>query len=73
MAKKIVKPKTLADLEHNDCRWPSGDPKDPAFHFCGAEKLAGRPYCQAHWEMAFQPSRSREAGATFIPPIRRAA
>jgi GcrA cell cycle regulator len=63
MAQKQIKQKTLATLEQNDCRWPIGDPRDPAFHFCGAHKLAGRPYCQAHWKMAFQPSRSRQAPA----------
>jgi GcrA cell cycle regulator len=73
MAKTQVKQKTLANLEQNDCRWPIGDPKDPAFHFCGAQKLAGRPYCQAHWQMAFQPSRSRGAGPRVFAPLPRAA
>ena len=71
--KKPVQQKTLATLEQNDCRWPIGDPKDPAFHFCGAHKLAGRPYCQEHWQMAFQPSRSREARPAFVVPLHRAA
>jgi hypothetical protein len=71
--KKPVQQKTLANLEQNDCRWPIGDPKDPAFHFCGARKLDGRPYCQAHWQMAFQPSGSRAARPAFTVPLRRAA
>ena len=71
--KKQVQQKTLAALEQNDCRWPIGDPKDPAFHFCGARKLDGRPYCQAHWQMAFQPARSREAAPAPLLPLRRAA
>jgi GcrA cell cycle regulator len=73
MAKKQAKQKTLANLEQNDCRWPIGDPKDPDFHFCGAQKLAGRPYCQAHWQMAFQPPRSRQAAPVPMPNLRRAA
>ncbi len=73
MAKRYVKHKTLADLEANDCRWPIGDPKDAAFHFCGEPKLAERSYCEAHWQMAFQPSRSRETGRTAIAPFLRAA
>ena len=37
--------KTVATFQRNDCRWPIGDPKHPDFHFCGAPKLPGRPYC----------------------------
>lgn len=73
MAKKPASPKTLATLEQNDCRWPIGDPKDAAFHFCGEQKLTGRPYCQAHWQMAFQPSRSREVRMPSFAPLPRAA
>ena len=66
MAKKPMQQKTLATLQQNDCRWPIGDPKDAEFHFCGAPKLAGRPYCQAHWQMAFQPGRSRQAAPGVV-------
>src|SRR5262245_65191596 len=30
------RPKTLVDLESDDCRWPLGDPRQPNFHFCGS-------------------------------------
>jgi GcrA cell cycle regulator len=74
MAKKQIKPKTLANLEQSDCRWPIGDPKAPDFHFCGAPKLPGRPYCQTHWQMAFQPARPRErAPGVITPSLPRAA
>jgi GcrA cell cycle regulator len=43
------------------CSWPMGDPKQPGFHFCGQEALAGRPYCAAHCSMAYQ--RKSEAAA----------
>lgn len=43
------------------CSWPVGDPKQPGFHFCGQEALAGRPYCAAHCSMAYQ--RKSEAAA----------
>ena len=65
MAKKLkktskpTKPKTLLDLERIDCRWPIGEPRQPDFHFCGAPQVAGRPYCDLHWRMAFQPARPR--------------
>jgi GcrA cell cycle regulator len=43
------------------CSWPMGDPKQPGFHFCGEEAVAGRPYCAAHCSMAYQ--RKSEAAA----------
>ena len=72
MAKKQTQ-KTVATLERHDCRWPIGDPRDADFHFCGERSVAGRPYCQRHWRMAFQPPRSREARSVAIMPARRAA
>ena len=67
------KQKTVATLEQHDCRWPVGDPKGAAFHFCGERSLAGRPYCELHWRMAFQPPKPREARSVVIVPARRAA
>lgn len=70
MAKKL---KTMSNLEQNECRWPIGDPRHEDFHFCGARQLAGRPYCEVHWRLSFQPSRPRYAQPAPIPPARRAA
>jgi GcrA cell cycle regulator len=66
-AKRTNKPKALLDLERNDCRWPIGEPRHPDFHFCGAPRLADRPYCALHWGMAFQPPRSRHQPPASIP------
>lgn len=58
----IVLPARLADrasrspvgeailaLRHGDCRWPIGDTRgDPAFRFCCARALPGKPYCEEH-------------------------
>jgi hypothetical protein len=71
MAKK-QKQKTVVTLERHDCRWPIGDPKDADFHFCGERSLAGRPYCELHWRMAFQPPKSRDSRSVVVP-TRRAA
>jgi GcrA cell cycle regulator len=58
---KIAKTiKTVATLEANDCRWPIGDPRHADFHFCGAQKSAGRPYCEHHWHLSFTPARPRQ-------------
>ena len=73
MTKKV---KTLNDLEVNDCRWPVGDPRQAGFHFCGAQKTAGRPYCEQHWQMSFDATKSRARGVptrVALPAARRAA
>jgi GcrA cell cycle regulator len=72
-ASKPTKPKTLLNLEKNDCRWPIGEPRQPDFHFCGAPQVSGRPYCELHWRMAFQPSRPRhQQPAPTLPGLRAA-
>ncbi|MDH5722236.1 MAG: GcrA family cell cycle regulator [Alphaproteobacteria bacterium] len=45
---------SLMDLKPRACRWPEGDPKEDDFGFCGAESLAGLPYCQEHAQLAYQ-------------------
>jgi GcrA cell cycle regulator len=60
--KKAAQPKRLLDLGPDDCRWPIGEPRSPDFHFCGKPHAPGRPYCEHHWEMAFQPPRPRNHG-----------
>jgi GcrA cell cycle regulator len=45
--------KTVATLEEASCRWPIGDPQHADFHFCGADKVPGLPYCEAHCAHAF--------------------
>jgi hypothetical protein len=40
--------RALLDLDRNTCRWPVGDPAGSAFFFCGAQPLAGKPYCARH-------------------------
>ena len=56
---RVPKPKTLLDLAPGDCRWPIGEPKHEDFHFCGKAQAPGRPYCEHHWSLAFQPPRPR--------------
>lgn len=59
MTKKVSKIKTLVDLEACDCRWPIGDPRQPGFHFCGAQQVLGRPYCKDHWQQSFDAAKPR--------------
>ena len=41
------------------CLWPTGDPGDGDFHFCGGETVTGRPYCPEHCARAYLP-RTRD-------------
>lgn len=54
----------MMDLQPRMCRWPSGDPKEEGFGFCGARTIAGIPYCAEHAKLAYQPAtRNRLLGA----------
>ena len=35
------------------CQWPIGDPQEKDFHFCEADTVAGKPYCQSHCDVAY--------------------
>lgn len=50
---------TLMELTERTCKWPIGDPATDRFWFCGLPSQAGKPYCEAHVSVAFQPMSSR--------------
>lgn len=54
-AKKI----SVMELTEKTCKWPIGDPATEEFWFCGLPSKAGKPYCEAHVGVAFQPMSSR--------------
>ncbi|WP_420862857.1 GcrA family cell cycle regulator [Algirhabdus cladophorae] len=54
-AKKI----SLMELTERTCKWPVGDPATEDFWFCGLAVQPGKPYCEAHVGVAFQPMSSR--------------
>ena len=54
-AKKI----SLLELTERTCKWPVGDPATEDFWFCGLPSQAGKPYCEAHVGVAFQPMSQR--------------
>ncbi len=56
---KIAKRIDLLDLTERTCKWPIGDPTEDDFAFCGLEAVPGKPYCQYHVAVAFQPMSSR--------------
>ncbi len=56
---KKAKKLTLMQLTERTCKWPIGDPATDDFYFCGHPVQAGKPYCETHVAVAFQPMSSR--------------
>ena len=50
---------TLMELTERTCKWPIGDPATDDFWFCGLPSQPGKPYCDAHVGVAFQPMSAR--------------
>ena len=50
---------SLMELTERTCKWPIGDPATDKFWFCGLPSVAGKPYCEAHVGVAFQPMSAR--------------
>ena len=56
---------SLMQLSERTCKWPVGDPATDDFWFCGLPAVPGKPYCETHVAVAFQPMsarRDRRAG-----------
>jgi GcrA cell cycle regulator len=56
---KKAKRLTLMQLTERTCKWPVGDPATDDFWFCGLPAAPGKPYCDTHVSVAFQPMSSR--------------
>lgn len=56
---KKAKRLSLMELTERTCKWPVGDPATEDFWFCGLPVQQGKPYCEAHVGVAFQPMSSR--------------
>jgi GcrA cell cycle regulator len=50
---------SLMELTERTCKWPVGDPATDDFWFCGLPSQTGKPYCEAHVGVAFQPMSAR--------------
>ncbi len=55
----IEQRRTILTLTEFTCKWPIGDPGSDDFYFCGAPCDIGKPYCEAHAQLAYQPSNDR--------------
>jgi len=40
-------------LPSKPCLWPIGEPKASNYRSCGADGVPGRPYCEAHCQVAY--------------------
>ncbi len=56
---KSAKKLSLMELTERTCKWPVGDPATEDFWFCGLPVQSGKPYCEAHVGVAFQPMSAR--------------
>ncbi|MCC5988075.1 MAG: GcrA cell cycle regulator [Pararhodobacter sp.] len=56
---KSARKLSLMELTERTCKWPIGDPATDDFWFCGLPVKPGKPYCEAHVSVAFQPMQSR--------------
>lgn len=56
---KTARKLSLLELTERTCKWPIGDPATEEFWFCGLPVKPGKPYCEAHVSVAFQPMSSR--------------
>lgn len=56
---KKAKKLSVMELTEKTCKWPVGDPATEDFWFCGLPAQAGKPYCEAHVGVAFQPMSAR--------------
>lgn len=63
----------LTALCAHHCRWPIGDPQEPAFGFCGHPRAGEGPYCAGHDREAHQPfgARSPKTPAQLARSLRR--
>ncbi|MDO5622155.1 MAG: GcrA family cell cycle regulator [Paracoccus sp. (in: a-proteobacteria)] len=50
---------SLMELTERTCKWPIGDPATDKFWFCGLPSAPGKPYCETHVAVAFQPASAR--------------
>ena len=48
-----------ANTGNTPCCWPIGDPGTAGFRFCEAPALIGKPYCDAHAQLAYVRARHR--------------
>ncbi|HHI88992.1 MAG TPA: GcrA cell cycle regulator [Hellea balneolensis] len=64
---------TILTITEHLCKWPLGDPTSADFRFCGRSTNKGEPYCKAHAQLAYQPSRRKVAQTRGLSHTQRRA
>lgn len=59
---------TILTITDHMCKWPIGDPSKSDFRFCGRKTDPEEPYCLAHSQVAYQPSRRRGSNQKALGP-----
>lgn len=59
---------TIMTITDHMCKWPIGDPSKDDFRFCGRKTDPEEPYCMAHSQVAYQPSRRRGSNVKALGP-----
>lgn len=60
---RAVAPATRSAARSIPCCWPIGEPGNPDFRFCDEPAIAGKPYCDAHAQLAYVKVRDRREDA----------
>lgn len=60
---------TLLEVNDRVCRWPTGDPRDDGFYFCGRNVHAGMPYCRDHAMQAYQSISRKPANEDVVEEV----
>jgi len=62
-ALRTVQPAVRSGARAMPCCWPIGEPGSPGFRFCDEPAVAGKPYCDAHVQLAYVKVRDRREDA----------
>ena len=60
---RAVAPAARSAARSTPCCWPIGEPGSPDFRFCDEPAIAGKPYCEAHAQLAYVKVRDRREDA----------
>ncbi|MDE8347049.1 MAG: GcrA family cell cycle regulator [Acidocella sp.] len=60
---RAIMPTAKYSQRATPCCWPIGEPGKPSFHFCNAEAVSGKPYCESHAAIAYVRVRDRREDA----------
>ncbi|MBI29030.1 MAG: hypothetical protein CFH21_00571 [Alphaproteobacteria bacterium MarineAlpha5_Bin11] len=53
LKEKLLSKDLIVNGRSIGCEWPIGHPNEISFHYCGSERIEGKPYCSKHCEQAY--------------------